>query len=364
MRPLLTPNSELPAGGAETQIFLLAKLLAAKGARVGLIVEDATDLPERVARVDVIRQPTSRRSRRVVRAIENLALVTQLLSGLRVRVVVQRAAGSRTGVIALIMKLRRRRFVYSSANVIDFDFERLEKRRHAVMLFRLGIRLADTIVVQTLEQQRLCRARFDRDAEVIRSIAETVEPTQADPEAFLWIGRLSPYKQPLAFVDLARAVPEARFRMVGVPTGEIGRAIQQQLTEAAEGLPNLELLDPRPRAELMPLIERAVAVVNTATYEGMPNIFLEGWARGVPALALAHDPDGVIASEGLGAFAANSAERFAGLTRELWGQRANREATSKRCRAYVQREHDAEVVVRRWVRVLDLAQRIRTMETS
>jgi glycosyltransferase involved in cell wall biosynthesis len=355
LTPLLTPSSGLPAGGAETQIFLLATGLAANGARVGLLVEEGPDLPERVAGVDVIRQPVSSRSRRAGRAVENIASLARILSGLDAQVVVQRAAGSRTGLIASVMKLRRRRFVYSSASVFDFEFGRLGHSHHAVLLFRLGIRLADAIVVQTFEQEELCRTRFGRSAEVIRSIAEVATATEAQPEAFLWIGLLAHYKQPFAYVELARAVPEAHFRMIGVPAGEMGRAIQEEITEAARGLPNLELLHPRPRAELMPLIERAVAVVNTASYEGMPNIFLEGWARGVPALALAHDPDGVIRRERLGEFADGDAERLAALARALWEGRAEREAAAMRCREYVERHHAPDLVVQRWAKVLDIA---------
>jgi hypothetical protein len=94
--------------------------------------------------------------------------------------------------------------------------------------------------------------------------------------------------------------------------------------------------------------------VNTGLYEGMPNVFLEGWARGVPALAHSHDPDGVILREGLGAFAAGSDERFAKLARELWGSRFDQTEVSARCRAYVAQEHAPEVVVARWEEGLEL----------
>ena len=52
---------------------------------------------------------------------------------------------------------------------------------------------------------------------LIRSIAEPASQRDHAPEAFLWIGRLVWYKRPPAFVELARALPEAKFWMVGVP---------------------------------------------------------------------------------------------------------------------------------------------------
>ena len=68
---------------------------------------------------------------------------------------VQRIAGPETGLLGLLSRLRRRRFVYSSASVVDFDFARLRPGAIRLWLFRFGIRLADEIVVQTTEQVEL-----------------------------------------------------------------------------------------------------------------------------------------------------------------------------------------------------------------
>ena len=87
----------------------------------------------------------------------------------------------------------------------------------------------------------------------------------------------------------------------------------------------------------------------------MPNIFLEGWARGVPALALTHDPDGVIESRDVGWFAHGSKERLAELARAAWEKRRDQGAIAGRCRAYVHDEHSAGAVATRWRDALGLA---------
>jgi glycosyltransferase involved in cell wall biosynthesis len=283
----------------------------------------------------------------------NLVSAARTLGPLRAKVFVQRAAGPTTGIVALLARAKRTRFVYSSANVIDFDFERLERSRPRVWLFHLGVKLADAIVVQTHEQVDMCRRRFGRDPVLIKSIAEPASVTELDRQAFLWVGRAAPYKRPEAFVDLALAVPEARFRMILVTT-ERGHELTRSVVERCRRVPNIELLDPRPREELMRLIDSAVAMVNTADFEGMPNIYLESWARGVPALSLFHDPDGVIERESLGFFARGSRERFAAHARTLWHTRANQSELQERCRAYVAREHGSAQVVDRWVDALGL----------
>jgi glycosyltransferase involved in cell wall biosynthesis len=126
------------------------------------------------------------------------------------------------------------------------------------------------------------------------------------------------------------------------------------IRERAAACRNLTLLAPRPRAELTALLERAVAVVSTSEKEGMPNVFLEGWARGVPALALSHDPDGIIERHELGFVAGDSLERLAQFASTAWNDRMQQHAIAARCRAYVAREHGAGEVAARWERVLEL----------
>jgi glycosyltransferase involved in cell wall biosynthesis len=151
------------------------------------------------------------------------------------------------------------------------------------------------------------------------------------------------------YLDLVAALPEARFEVVAVPGADDQPGVAARLSRAREELPNLVVHEPRPRAEIGALISRAVAIVNTSEYEGMSNVVLEGWARGVPALAFSHDPDGLVAAHGLGAFAAGSRERLVELARELWASRADQSETAARCVAYVRTEHDEEVVAERWL---------------
>jgi len=355
MTPLLNEGEDPSPGGAETQTFLLARELAAQGHRVALVVRKTNDrLQDETGRVKIISQAAAHSGPQLFRSARNAAVTLSTLWPLDAAVFVQRAAGRETGLVAVIAKVRRRRFIYSSANVIDFEFDRLEPRRTNVALFHLGVRLADRVVVQTAEQDELCRCRFNRIPIVIKSLAEPAAQRIAAPEALLWIGRLTAYKRPLAFINLARALPEAHFWMVATGEGEVAGRFRREIEEASQELENLEILAPRSRPQLARLIERAVAIVNTADYEGMPNVFLEAWSRGVPALALSHDPDGVIARERLGGYAKGDPDRLVELTRQLWNERHHQQGLALRCRRYTNREHAPRVVAARWAVTLGL----------
>ncbi len=346
-------------GGAETQVLMLARALVERGHRVGIVAfADGRALPRRVHGVEVIAQRTPRIGVPVLRTIDYWIQTVVLLARMPASVLVQRAAGIHTFLVAVAAGLRRRRFVYASASLMDFDLVTWGPRRWIARLFDVAVRWADEVVVQTGEQVGLCRERFGREPVLIRSLVAppaSVPAPEVQPEAFLWMGRLSGLKRPLAYLELAGAIPEARFRMVAEDLpGDEGQRIAGEVRRRARELPNFELLPARPQEQLAPLIGEAVAVVNTSEVEGMPNVFLEGWSRGVPALALSHDPDGVIARERLGGFAGGDAGRLAQLARELWRDRGDRSELSVRCRDFVAREHGLERTVDAWASVLRL----------
>jgi glycosyltransferase involved in cell wall biosynthesis len=352
---LLIRTDGLAAGGAETQVFLLARALARQGVRVRVIVSAiaAVEIPPSFDGVDVFVRPPVQTGRGLRGQVSELLAIRSALTAVDPEVVVTRPGGPSAGLVAVFARLARRRYVYSSSS--DLDFGRMETRIRDRLLVRLALRLADSVVAQNTEQQKVCAQLSRRAPIVISNITEPVPIRDETPKAFLWIGRLVGYKHPLAFVELARELPEATFWMVAVPTS--GReALARTVAEAASALPNLQVFPPRPRDQVATLIEEAVAVVNTSEPgpEGMPNVLLEGWSRGVPALALSHDPDGLIERHRLGGFAHGSSDAFVAEARALWEQRSARADLAARCRGYVAKHHAEEVVIAQWRRILRL----------
>jgi glycosyltransferase involved in cell wall biosynthesis len=346
---LLRPGGSVPSGGAETQIVLIAKLLAGAGMRVAIVAyEQPQGLPAEVAGVLIVARPVRRRGGPLSRKLREVATLCAALGRVDAAVIVQRAMGIETSIVALYARATRRRFVYSSASITDFAPERLLERL-SVALHSSGVLLAHAIVVQTEEQRALCKQRFRRNGIVIRSVAESAPLTDQPARAFLWIGRTAFYKQPLVYIELARALPEVQFEMVAVadPSPD-GQSLYARVQEAAQRLSNLKLVAPRPRAQLAPLMAQAVAIVNTSQFEGMPNTLLEGWAHGVPALVFEHDPDGLVSRNALGGFAAGSPALLAELAGQMWRERHDRVDLAERCRAYVRREHAPARIAEQW----------------
>jgi glycosyltransferase involved in cell wall biosynthesis len=355
--PLLTSQPGLVTGGAETQVFLLSRELARCGLRVCLLVFEiqGVHLPPAVDGVDVVQRSPYKSGQGLLKKAREVLDIRAALASIDADVVVTRAAGPHAGLVAWFA---RSRFVYASASPYDFDVRRLPKRRDRMLMW-LGLRLADEIVAQTEEQVRSCLDHVGCRPVLIRSLCDLPEERTAEPETFLWVGRYIGYKRPLEYVELARRVPEARFRMVAASTSGTPEAatIRQVVEEAARDVPNLELLPSLPRPELVELMRRAVAIVSTSEFEGTSNVLLEGWARGVPALVFSYDSDGIVARHGVGFVAGGSRALFARQARELWACRLDRCGLDRRCRSYVEEHHSPKLIAEQWAELLVLRPR-------
>jgi glycosyltransferase involved in cell wall biosynthesis len=339
---------------------LLARALSEGDHRVAQIVYPVADrvpLPPRLTLVE--RRGHQIGDRPLLGAVREAIETWRALSLADATVVVVRKRSAALGIAGLFSRFKGRRLIFSSANDYEFIHERFADSRLRRMLFSLGVRLSDAVVVQSEAQLELARHAFPglRRIAHIPSFAETADSgstQQPHSSAFLWIGRVVDYKQPLRYVELARALPEARFLMIPMlDVSEQDRSLFPELRAVAADVRNLRLLDSLSHADTLDLIGSAVAIVNTSRFEGMPNVFLEAWARGVPALTLEADPDGVIARHGLGVAAEGSWDRFVAGARDLWQGRGERPKLSQRTRAYVERVHSYEAVGRRWRELIE-----------
>lgn len=339
----------LGGGGAERQTVLLAREMARRGLRVAHIVHPvARPVVDPEAPVTLVQRPRLRRRGSAVDLAAKSLEVVRGLAEADAAVQVFRGANGTLGMAGAWCGLRGRRLIFAGANNADFTLETFKggRRDPRIALFRAGMRLTGAVVVQSDDQMRLARERFPT-APAPQQVNSFVAPAAMAPgggEAFLWVSRLVDYKRPLLYADLAAALPRARFWMVPARTTDASYGtLIAELRSRASRLGNLEILDQRPHAAMQELMGRAIAMVNTSSYEGMPNTWLEGWALGVPALTFSFDPDGRIAANDLGVSAGGDWEAFVAAADRLWAHRADRDGRSAHVREYVRDVHGTRV---------------------
>jgi glycosyltransferase involved in cell wall biosynthesis len=341
-------------GGAEVQTTILAQALKRRGLRVAHIVYPVTEpRPAEASSPTLIERSEWRRQGPLGELAETAAIWHGLYRA-DAKAYIVRGGGGHLIAASSFCRALRRRLLFSSSSELDFDFARADRNPRTLKLYKASLRFADDLVVQTRQQRELARGAFPgREPVVIPSFAEPAPRANGTGEYFLWADRLVEYKLPDRYVQLAEALPDARFRMVAAVNNETPPGMAERIESAAQRLPNLELLPPRPRSRLLEEMQQAVAVVKTSRIEGMPNAFLEAWARGVPVLSLNVDPDAKIEDNRIGVAAGGSLERLIAAAATLWANPEERLAIGERARRFIEDVHSPEAVADRWVALLD-----------
>jgi glycosyltransferase involved in cell wall biosynthesis len=243
-----------------------------------------------------------------------------------------------TGQVASWCRSHRRRFVFSVASDPECD-PRLPAMRslRERVLYRYGLRHADRIIVQTRRQQTMLREGFGLESVVLPMPCAGPMEGEARPAAvetparFVWVGRISPEKDPDRFLAIARALPQFRFDLAGPAPTDWAREV------VARAGPNVRILGRVPRSEMSTVYAGATALVCTSVFEGFPNTFLESWSHGVPVITTV-DPDGLVESLGLGAASQETADLI-GAAERLAQHGADWDRAAARAREYYDRHH-------------------------
>lgn len=348
-------RSAAQAGGAELQMTRLARGLAERGLRVGHIILPVADPdPELIGPVELVeREPYHGRQAGINRVAEARA-VWRCLSDANASAVIVRGGGAYVPFVAAWCRAHSRRFIFSCANDFDLGGGTVQLSLGKLFMHRAGLRRAHAVVVQSRRQLDLAEAVTGalQTVTMIRSFCEPAESATDRGDSFLWVSRMVTYKNPLSFLELARGMPNARFRMIAIRGDDTPPELAAAVERQAAGLPNLELSGPMRREQVLELIKSSRAVVSTSNWEGMPNVFLEAWARSVPVLSLHFDPDGLIASSRLGLAASGEFSKFSSGARELHASAELAAELGANGRAYVQAEHALASVTERWAELI------------
>lgn len=113
-----------------------------------------------------------------------------------------------------------------------------------------------------------------------------------------------------------------------------------EIRTRAARLPNLLLLEDVPWSQIGRVFEEAKLFVNTSTYEGFPNTFVQAALHGVPILSWTVDPDKVLTERRIGFCAEGSFERLAAALESLCADDPLRAELGRQAIAYAREHHD------------------------
>ena len=262
--------------------------------------------------------------------------LTRALEEMNPDIVIQRLASAYTAIGARYCRRHGKPFIWFIASDSDLTGRKTSwsptnwPRKFDAWLAKRSIRSRKNakdvmqIIAQTSLQADILRRRYGREAaEVIPNFHAVPEKTWTKPATFtvLWIANFKAGKRPEIFLQLARDLEshtDIEFKMIGrVGDGEWERG----LLSAMQGRSNFAYLGEMDFEAVNLELERAHVLINTSTFEGFSNTFIQAWMREAPVLTLNVDPDGVIEKFNLGVHA-RSYENLRRSLLELYGDRA------------------------------------------
>ncbi len=350
------PDNEF-IGGAEVQQSILARALAGAGYRVSMICLDFGQ-PQGVL-LDGVTVHKAHRPHAGVPVLRfvhpRITAMWRAMRAVDADVYYQRCSAMLTAVVAAFCRRYGKRSIFASAADLDFvpgsqPIRYLRDR----WLFEQGLKRVDRIVAQNATQQQSCRTNYGRESIQIPNCYQL--PADASPGAgdcVLWVAsiRERDYKRPELFLELARRLPGRRFVMIGGAGGASRRNVYfERIREAAAAMPNLEFTGFLPLTRVEPHFDRARVLVNTSLYEGMPNTFLQAWARGVPTVAFV-DIGARLHGEPLYR-AVERVEVAAAEIERLFADDGYWKRASARCREYFDGTHSIPKVLARYEELL------------
>jgi glycosyltransferase involved in cell wall biosynthesis len=293
-------------GGAQYQGHLLAEEFARRpGVEVTYLARDVP--PEAATTYNVpyaLRSIGTKAGIRKRAALFDARGLWNTLSALQPDVVYQQMRQSYTAICALYARQAGIPFFFQIASDIDLSRRWVPNALSANLPLDVaesiagiwGLRHASHVIAQTVRQSRVLCERFGRDsAAVVRNFQPLPAclPQKVErPVEVFWVANIKEVKRPELFVQLAESFigrDDLKFTMAGRPS-EFQRRYGPMMERIAR-TPNLAYLGELSIEAVNQRMAEAAIHVNTSSYEGFPNTFIQAWAQGAVVATIAVDPD-------------------------------------------------------------------------
>jgi len=349
--PLLTGKDTEVVGGAELQCTLLAKELRKYDFEVSFVVSDfGQQSPEVIDGIRILKACPAADAPVGIR-YSTLRLIWSAL--IQADADIYYGFRGIAGIVALYTLLRKKKLVIAIPHDMDVQEERTSKSNVYNWLWKFDLKRANVVIAQTKYQQEMLKQNFGRDSVIIKAFHPigSKRIKKEIPPIVMWAARIGPeWKQPEVFLQIARAIPNASFLMIGGPSE--GGNLYDRVKAQAGDLPNLEFAGFVPHYEMGQHFDRASIFVNTSTAEGFPNTFLEAWSRYTPVVSLNIDPGEIICRNKLG-FHSRTFEQMILDVRRLLENEQLRQKLGENGWRYAKQEHDLNTVVEQFVELFN-----------
>lgn len=351
---MLDETSTLTSGGAELQVALLARELAAQGHEVVVAGGDTGQEDGTKLQGVRVRNAGKFHTGRLAEMIAAIPRVARVLREEKPDWVVVMGWTAWLFVLWALRPFLGYKLDFICA--LDTEVNGEYRREHPLFgaLFEFALRRCDARHAITQEQVGHYRRR-GMEATLYRYLIFPRRGPRPVGDAkdvdFLWVSRCMPIKRPELFLDLAAALPASSFRMI-CPAQD--RGLWEIIAGRSETLPNLQLVESVPYHRVQEEYDRARVFVNTSSWEGWPNSFIQAGLGGAALLSLEVNPDDIFGTFLPGIFAAGDFAALVAGARRMMQDASALEAMQAGCERFVVEMHDNAKETRAFLRGLEV----------
>ena len=315
----LDQSSTRVSGGAELQVALLSKELAALGHKVVIAGGDTGQQNERVFDGVMTRNAGRFHTGGLLDTLMAFPKVTALLAEFRPDYVAVLGWTAWLYILALLRPLFGFKLVFICGLDTEIDGSFGQSHGWKGRLFERGVAKSDFRIAMSEYQRELFR-KLNLSCGFYRNlILPRRKARMADKDIdLLWVGRCQRIKRPHRFLDLVEQLPEARCEMICPREDPL---LWDEVATRAATLANLTFHERVPYHEIQEHYDRSRFLVSTSKAEGFPNVMIQAAQGGAGILSLELDPDGLIETFGAGFSAGGDFELFVAKTRELLSEK-------------------------------------------
>lgn len=290
--PLFNRRRNFPFGGKEVQFYLLTKELSSNlNFSINVLTGDRNLKSRRIERYNnlklYISLPIKNKYVNKIKGIINFLLT---LIQMNPDIVIQRGGGILTGLSALYSKIFRKKFIFSIAH--RNDVIKMGKKGLMRLFHWYGISNADYIIAQNFQQIQDYERWKKKKIFNIKLIMSGYQIKSYDlnnKKYILWVSRADKWKRPELFIKLTDKFPTIKFLMICSKGKD--KNYWNQIYFKAKKRKNIKFYEFIPFHKIDKTFNKAKIFINTSTFEGFPNTFIQSLLNGTPIISLNVDPD-------------------------------------------------------------------------
>jgi len=348
--PLFNEKGGVVFGGAEVQLYNLAKYLVHDHKVIFIVGNFGQEKEEEVENIKILRSVKIGSEYGILEKVKSIFIQLSVMKKSNADIFVKRAAGPEVGIIAAYCRIFRKKFIYMTAHEIDCSGEYKRSNWLLGLLYEFGLKRADMVITQNNDHKKMLKDKYNIEAGVLFSGYDIPQMRTKLGDYILWVARLDEWKQPEVFFKLARSLPNESFVMIAPFSRDIKYA--KKIQDDAGKIKNIKFIPGVSFSEVDRYFQSAKIFVNTSRYEGFPNTFAQAIMHGVPLVSFAVNPDNFIEKNSVGFCAENDFTAMKNYVNILLKDKKMHASASMNAYRYAKKNHSMQEIYPKFLRIL------------